>query len=482
MTFEIKHRSGKARVGVLTTKTGSYETPFFMPVATKAAPKYIEPAEIYEMGGRNMISNAFLLYLKPGLDVIKAHGGVQKMMNWKGCSFTDSGGFQTLSLGDYQDKITDRGLVFRSPYDGKRHLLSPKEVMKIEEAIGSDVAMVIDHMPIPGQSEEEVREATERTDRWAKECLKYHTDKSQLLFGIAQGGTFPELRKWSAKQLSKLDFDGFALGGLAIGEPKEKMRKMVEISINLLPEDKPRYLMGVGSVREIIDFVKQGVDVFDSIFPTRIARHGKILTQKGAINLYNIGFKDDMSPLCLKCDCKVCRNYTKSYLHHLLRAKEPLGFKYLSYHNLYFMQKLIEEIREAIKAGTYGELEVKYSGYPVKGESQEREEVKAVVRKIESLNDFSEKELIALVAIGATVTKDWFQRKFLRACDKDFRQDIKAGLKDCLKKKYIFDRGEFYESAFDDIDTLMDGTTETSWIISTIDHVHHILDNTKARK
>jgi queuine tRNA-ribosyltransferase len=360
MTFKITNQDKNARTGILKTKTGSYETPFFMPVATKGAPKYIEASEIKELDGYAMISNAFLLYLKPGLKVIKKNKGIQKLMNWSGCSFTDSGGFQVLSLNKFKDKFSDEGLVFKSPYDGSIHKLNPKTVMKIEEEIGSDVAMAIDQMPLYGQTKDEVKIATERTHKWAIECLKTHKDSKQLLFGICQGGVFPDLRKESAEFFSKLNFDGYGIGGLAVGEPKEKMKKMVKIATETLPKNKPRYLMGVGSPKEIIECVELGVDIFDSVWPTRIARHGKVMTKNGSYNINKKEFELDLKPLDKSCNCKVCKNYTKSYLHHLYKVKEPLAMKLLSYHNLAFIQNLMKEIRTSIKNKKFNELKKKY--------------------------------------------------------------------------------------------------------------------------
>ncbi len=358
--FKVVHEQGRARVGELKTKTGTYKTPFFMPVSTKAAPKYMDFDDLKESGSYATISNAFLLYLKPGLDIIKKHRGIHGFMNWDGCSFTDSGGFQVLSLNNFKKRFSDKGLLFSSPYDGSKHLLNPETVMKIEQTIGADVAMAIDQMPLYGDSKDLVEQATNRTHLWAEECLRHHTDKSQLLFGICQGGVFPDLREKSAKFISKLNFDGFAIGGLAVGEPKEDMRKMVKIATEILPKNKPRYLMGVGSPKDIIESVIQGVDIFDSVYPTRCARHGKIMTKEGYIKLANSKFKDDLNPLDKNCQCKICKNYTRSYLHHLLRLNEPLGSRLLSIHNISFVQNLMKEIRQAIINGNLEDLKNEY--------------------------------------------------------------------------------------------------------------------------
>ncbi|MBU0906791.1 MAG: tRNA guanosine(34) transglycosylase Tgt [Nanoarchaeota archaeon] len=359
--FKITSKSNKARTGIFTTRTGQYETPFFMPVATKAAVKYLDAEELEEISTQSIISNAFLLYLKPGLDVIKKHKGLHNFMNWKNCIFTDSGGFQVLSLNDFKDKFSDKGLKFKSPFDGSLHELTPKKVMEIEQTLGSDVAMCLDQMPLYSSTYEQVKEATARTHLFAKQCIKYHKGKSQLLFGIAQGGTFPDLRKQSAQFISNLPFDGIALGGLAVGEPLDKMKEMIKISIENMPEEKPKYLMGVGSPKEIIEAVEQGIDIFDSVWPTRNARHGKIFTSEGYLEIEKSQNKNSPEPLEKNCNCKVCKTYTCAYLHHLFKTNEPTGKKLLSYHNLYFLQDLMRKIRGAIKEGKFKELKDEYS-------------------------------------------------------------------------------------------------------------------------
>ncbi len=361
--FKITHKSNKSRAGILRTRTGEYETPFFMPVATKAAAKYLDVNELGEINTSAIISNAFLLYLKPGLDVIKKHKGIHNFMNWKKCIFTDSGGFQVLSLNNFKDKFSDNGLKFKSPFDGSLHELTPKKVMEIEEAIGSDVAMCLDQMPLYNSSREQVEQATRRTHLFAEQCVKYHKDSKQLLFGIAQGGTFPDLRAESSKFISSLPFDGIALGGLAVGEPLEKMKEMIKISIENMPEEKPKYLMGVGSPKEIIEAVEQGVDIFDSVWPTRNARHGSLLTSEGELDIGKSIHKTSLLPVDKNCNCKVCKNYTRAYLHHLHKANEPLGNKLLTYHNLFFMQTLMQKLRKAIKDSKFEELKQEYGGF-----------------------------------------------------------------------------------------------------------------------
>jgi len=363
MSFKITAISGKARTGILKTRTGEYETPFFMPVATKAAVKYLDFQELKETNTTAIISNAFLLYLKPGLDVIKNHNGLHSFSTWGKCIFTDSGGFQVLSLRDFKEKFSDKGLKFKSPFDGALHELTPKKIMEIEQSLGSDVAMALDQMPLYNSSYEEVKKATERTHIFAEQCIKYHTDKSQLLFGIAQGGIFSDLRVKSTKFISSLNFDGVALGGLAVGEPIEKMFEMIRLSIPLIPESKPRYLMGVGSPREIIRAVEYGIDIFDSVWPTRNARHGKIFTSFGYLEIEKSSNKNSLEPLDKKCKCNVCKNYTRSYLHHLFKTNEPAGKKLLTYHNIFFIQEMMQKIRQSIKENKWGELKNEYRGF-----------------------------------------------------------------------------------------------------------------------
>ncbi len=357
-SFKILKRDSKtgARAGILKTKTGEYETPFFMPVATKGATKYIDVESLEEIGADALISNAFLLYLKPGLRVIKKHKNIHNFMNWKKCIFTDSGGFQVLSMDKFKGRFSDNALTFKSPFDGSKHLLTPEKVTEIQETLGSDVAMVLDHMPLFSYSKNEVEIATKRTHLFAVKSLKAKKDKRQLLFGIIQGGTFSDLRKQSAKFISSLDFNGIALGGLGIGEPSEKTLEMIKVSCDIIPENKPRYLMGVGSTVEIIEAISLGIDIFDSAWPTRNARHGRVMTKKYDYDIEKIKFKGDLKPLDENCYCKICKSYSRAYIHHLLKMREPLGMKLLTYHNLYFLQNLMKKIRESISRGDFIKL------------------------------------------------------------------------------------------------------------------------------
>jgi len=342
--FKLIHSDGKARIGRLKTKHGIVETPLFMPVATKGAVKLIDTSELKEMNVQGIISNAFLLSLKPGLDIAK---DLHKFMDWNRVIFTDSGGFQILSMNNVFKGIKKNGINFKNPFNGEEHLLTPEKVMEIQKILGSDVAMALDHMPLYGLDFKKVKEAVEDTHRWAEICLEKKNEK-QLLFGIAQGGIYPELRKKSTEFINSLDFDGVALGGLCIGESKEDMHKMIKLSIPLI-KDKPRYLMGVGSPVELINCIGEGIDVFDSVFPTRNARHGHIITKKGAVNIENSEYRKDFSALDENCKCKVCRKYSKAYINHLFNSTEYLGLRLATYHNLFFIQNLIKEVKKAIK-------------------------------------------------------------------------------------------------------------------------------------
>ncbi len=353
--FKLKSEEGMARVGVLKTAHGRVDTPSFKAVATKGAVKPITPEDLHEMGAQEIISNALLLSLKPGLEVIEAHGGLHKFIGWDGTIFTDCGGFQVLSFEkSFHEKTTDEGLVFRSPFDGTRHMLTPGKLIEIQNRLSSDVAMALDHMPLYGCTKQEAAESLRHTHTWMAECRKLHSNPKQLLFGIAQGSVYPDLRKKSIKFIDSLDFDGIAYGGLAVGEPKDKMYKMIKLSTENCSPDKVHYVMGVGNPIDIVECINLGVDSFDSVFPTRNARHGQIFTRKGPINIRNGIFRKDYTPLDEDCSCKVCKTYTKSYIHHLHRTGEPLGMRLASYHNLYFIQELLRDIRKSIKNQEFG--------------------------------------------------------------------------------------------------------------------------------
>jgi len=362
MCFEIKYRDEKsgARVGMLKTKSGEKETPFFMPVATKATLKHLTSDDLESMNAGAIITNTFILSLRPGAKIIKNSGGTAKFMNYKGIVFSDSGGFQMYSPKLYV-KSEEDGVIFRNPYSGEKLFMTPEENMKIQLELNSDVAMCLDTMPLYGDSIEAIKEAVRKTTLWAQRCKKYHDslqkktkkEKRQLLFGITQGGIHDELRKESAMQISKINFDGYALGGLALGEPKEDEYRMIEVAKKIIPENKPVYLMGAGEPLELLEAISRGIDIFDSRFPTKNARHGKISTWNGFLNVTNLSYRNEKKPLDENCDCFVCRKYSRQYIAHLLRHEEATGYRLASYHNIYFLQKLMARAREEIKKGTF---------------------------------------------------------------------------------------------------------------------------------
>jgi queuine tRNA-ribosyltransferase len=356
--FKITAECGNARTGELKTRSGKYQTPFFMPVATMGTGKCITTDDYKEIGFKNIICNSLVLSMAPGVDVIKNAGGIHKFINFKGCIFTDCGGFQA-SRSMY-DQSSKKGLHFTSPFDCKKVMITPERIMKVQMELGCDVAMMLDSMAGPKATKQEWIEALKKTHRWAQESLEYHTDKKQLLFGICQGGFDPELRKESAQFINSLDFDGIAIGGLAIGETKEQMYSALDASMPYITKDKPRYVMGVGSPVDILECVSRGVDCFDSVYPTKNGRNNWIFTENGPMDIFRTKYRNDNSPLVEGCDCFVCKNYSKAYMYHLAKLKEPAGKRFRSYHNLYFMQRFIEKIRQSIKDKTFPEFKQKF--------------------------------------------------------------------------------------------------------------------------
>ncbi len=363
--FKLIKKNKNRRIGKLTTKTGTYNTPFFMPVGTKATVKFLSMNDLEEIGVQSIISNSLLMYLKPGLDIIKKHGRIHKFSTWKKSNFTDSGGFQVLSMEKIFEEINDNGIKFKSPYDGSSHFLTPKKAIEIQNTLGSDAAMVLDHMPLYKYTKEEMIKSTERTHKWAKICKKHHDkiDSNQLLFGIAQGGFKKELRKKSAKYINSLDFDGVSIGGLRIGEDRDLTKKLLEACLSEIDENKPRYMMGIGHPLDIIRAVDKGVDIFDSIYPTKIARHATIFTWKGKYNLKRSEYKYSKKPLDEECKCKICKRYSRSYLRHLYKNNEYTYQIYLTYHNIYFMMDLMKRIRKSIEEENFNQLKEKISHY-----------------------------------------------------------------------------------------------------------------------
>ena len=355
--LEIKHicKQTGARYGILHTPHGDVEVPMFMPVGTLATVKALSPEEVKQCGAGVILANTYHLSLRPGADVVKAAGGVQKFMNYNGPMLTDSGGFQVFSLADNR-KITEEGVTFKNHLNGAKCFYSPESVIELEEKIGADIIMSFDECPPWPVTHHYMEESVERTLRWAKRGKEAQTRDDQALFGIVQGGEFKDLRKHCAEELVKMDFDGYSIGGTSIGEPKDVMFEMVSYSVPYLPEDKPRYLMGVGSIDYILEGIAMGVDMFDCVLPTRIARHGALMTSKGRVNIRDAKYEYDFSPLDEDCDCSTCQNYTKAYLRHLYKCDETLGKRLLSIHNIRFLIHMMEEARTAIKEDRFGDF------------------------------------------------------------------------------------------------------------------------------
>jgi queuine tRNA-ribosyltransferase len=360
LEFTLIKVDGKARLGRLTTAHGMVDTPVFMPVGTQATVKTLTPEELYEIGIQIILSNSYHLYLRPGENLIAKAGGLHSFMNWNRNILTDSGGFQVFSLSKLR-KISEEGVFFSSHIDGSRHLLTPEKAMKIQEKLGADIIMCFDECSPYPCTYEEAKTAVERTSRWAKRCREVHKDNTQSLFGIIQGSVFPELRRQSALEIISCGFSGYAIGGLSVGEPKEEMYRNLDLLNLLLPEGQPRYLMGVGSPEDLVEGVKRGIDMFDCVLPTRLARHGTAYTHKGRITVRNAGYAEDFSPLDPECGCRVCQSYSRAYIRHLLKAGEILALRLLSYHNIYFLSKLMENIRIAINNGEFEKFYQKFS-------------------------------------------------------------------------------------------------------------------------
>ncbi|MCK5107755.1 MAG: tRNA guanosine(34) transglycosylase Tgt [Nanoarchaeota archaeon] len=349
-TFKILAEDGKARVGKLKTRHGTIETPFFMPVATRAVGKFIGPQDYNLLKIKASISNSFILYLKPGLKVIENAKGIHKFMNCKNVMFTDCGGFQ-VSKESFLKEQSKKGIFFQNPMDGSTHFITPKKSMDIQQKIAADVAMSFDDMAPYGSTKARFELALDRTHRWAEESLEFHTDKKQLLFGISQGGFYKDLRKKSAKFINSLPFDGNAIGGVAIGEPLDQMYLAIKAALPELSKNKPRYVMGVGSPRDIVELVSLGIDCFDSIFPTKNARHNTLFTSEGPINIDKAIYQFDLNPIDKKCSCYTCKNHTRSYVRHLAKYKEAEGMRLKTIHNIAFMMKLMEDLKRSIKKG-----------------------------------------------------------------------------------------------------------------------------------
>lgn len=347
--FELIKKSSQtaARLGKLYTPHAVIETPVFMPVGTQATIKAMNQDELRDMGFKIILGNTYHLYLRPGHELISRIGGLHNFMNWNDAILTDSGGFQVFSLSDLR-RINTAGVMFKSYIDGSSHEFNPERVIEIQEAIGADIIMAFDECTPYPSTWEYTREAAVRTHQWAERCKAAHSRPDQYLFGIVQGGLYKDLREWSAEFINALDFPGNAIGGVSVGEPKEEMHNVVEWTAHLLDENKPRYLMGVGTPLDIINFVMQGIDMFDCVLPTRLGRNGSMYTTYGRINIKNARFADDFTPLDPECDCYTCRNHTRAYIRHLYKSGEILAARLATYHNLYFYKRVIEGIRKAI--------------------------------------------------------------------------------------------------------------------------------------
>ncbi|HEY4567519.1 tRNA guanosine(34) transglycosylase Tgt [Planococcaceae bacterium Storch 2/2-2] len=345
-----------ARLGIVHTPHGSFETPTFMPVGTLGTVKAMSTEELKEIGAGMILSNTYHLWLRPGTEVIQQAGGLHKFMNWDGPILTDSGGFQVFSLSKLRD-IQEEGVHFRHHLNGSKLFLSPEKAMEIQNILGSDIMMAFDECPPYPASHDYMKKSVDRTTRWAKRCIEAHArPEEQALFGIVQGGEYEDLRERSAKALVELDFPGYAIGGLSVGEPKDVMNRVLEFTVPHLPEDKPRYLMGVGTPDSLIDGAIRGIDMYDCVLPTRIARNGTLMTSNGRLVVRKKEYEFDFGPLDENCDCHVCKTYSRAYIRHLIRTDEILGLRLTSYHNLYFLVHLMEQVREAIREDRLGDF------------------------------------------------------------------------------------------------------------------------------
>ena len=354
MKFELLNTNGKARLGRLKFDRGVVNTPAFMPVGTYGTVKAMTTEEVEELGAEIILGNTFHLSITPSTDVIEAHGDLHDFMNWSGPILTDSGGFQVFSLGKMR-KITEEGVSFRSPKDGSSIFMGPEESMQIQKKLGSDIVMIFDDCtPYPAEKSE-VDQSMQLSLRWAKRSLMEHQrlKNKNALFGIIQGGMHKDLRLQSAESLIEMNFDGYAIGGLSVGEPKEEMMKVLDFLPEQMPTDKPRYLMGVGTPLDLVEGVAMGVDMFDCVMPSRNARNGYLFTSEGVVKIRNAKYKLDTAPLDPNCSCNTCKNYSRSYLHHLQKTNEILGSRLNTFHNLYYYQDLMRSIRKAIKSDTF---------------------------------------------------------------------------------------------------------------------------------
>ncbi len=341
-----------ARAGELITPHGTVPTPAFLPVGSQATVKTLTPQELKEIGVPMILANTYHLFLRPGIPVIEKIGGLHKFMAWDGAILTDSGGYQIFSLTPLR-KVSDDGVIFRSHIDGSEHFITPEQVIQFQEALGADIIMVLDECPAHDDSWEKVQRAMVRTHQWAERCQEHHSRDDQALYAIVQGGVFPQLRRESAEYLTSLGFSGYAIGGLSLGEPKAVTLAMIEETVAFLPQDKPRYLMGVGSPEDIVEAVARGIDIFDSALPTRVARNGALFSWEGRRNIRNAGYTQIEESIVRDCNCYTCRTFSAAYLHHLFRCQELLAYRLATIHNLTFIQNLVQKTRDGILNGSF---------------------------------------------------------------------------------------------------------------------------------
>lgn len=361
--FNLIKTAGGARAGELNTAHGKVLTPVFMPVGSQATVRTLTPEDVKQLGFKMILSNTYHLYLRPGIDIIHKMGGLHRFMAWDGAILTDSGGYQVFSLSPFC-RITDEGVTFRSHIDGSEHFLSPELAVQYQEGLGSDVMMALDVCSAYGDSKEKVAKAMRQTHRWAEKCFNVYRNSKQALYAIVQGGVFPDLREASAAALTKLDFPGYAVGGLSVGEPKEVMLDILGRTAPLLPEGKPRYLMGVGAPEDLIEGVARGIDMFDCALPTRVARNGALFTSKGRVNIRKAAYSQAEGPVEPDCGCYTCRTFSAAYLSHLFRSEELLALRLATVHNLYFIGNLMKRIRSTIIEGTFDEYRREFlAGY-----------------------------------------------------------------------------------------------------------------------
>tara|TARA_B100001013_G_scaffold344230_1_gene274118 strand:+ start:34 stop:1200 length:1167 start_codon:yes stop_codon:yes gene_type:complete len=369
LIFKLEATDGRARSGSIHTAKGTIDTPVFMPVGTQASVKSLDPKDLTDLNAQIILGNTYHLYLRPGVDLIKDFGGLGKFMGWKGPILTDSGGFQGFSLGRLM-KIDQDGIEFTSHLDGSSHVFTPEKVIDYQESLGSDIVMPLDWcVELPNELDT-LKMAVERTSLWAKQSLNCKSNDKYALFGIVQGGTEKTLRELSAKQVTSLNFDGYSIGGLSVGETKSKMYDIASFTAELLPQDKPRYLMGVGSPEDLFECVAIGIDMFDCVLPTRVARNGSLFTSKGKINIVGKRFRTMNKPIQENCDCYTCMNFTASYLSHLFRAKELLSYRLATIHNLRFITQLMRNMRNSIQQGEFNAYKKRFlSEYQTTDES-----------------------------------------------------------------------------------------------------------------